>query len=159
MLEFMDSKKSLVFNGIAQKPEDVVNRADRTNEMFRITPHNPFVRTPTQPRISSWSAPHVGKFKLNVDAAVDANKNHFGIGIVGRDCYGHVLFAKGITMVGNFSPYIAELIAIREGLLEALSHGWVSVSLESDALNAVKSLSAFNPFSMEDSNVEDIRLL
>lgn len=62
-------------------------------------------------------------------------------------------------LTGSSSPHIAELIAIRKGILAAISHGCFCFIMESDALNADNSLAACNPFCMENNIAVDIRLL
>lgn len=52
------------------------------------------------------------------------------VGIVGRDINGHLIFAEGRIIHGHFLPHLAELIAVKNGTLQALNSGWSKVMVE-----------------------------
>ncbi|KAK8975249.1 hypothetical protein V6N11_046719 [Hibiscus sabdariffa] len=88
-------------------------------------------------RTSTWSKPHVGWVKLNVDASVSTIDRTTGVGGVFRDSQGKWLF--GFTrFVGRCETLLAELWAIHDGLLHAWELGYRCVEVESDCLDAVR---------------------
>ncbi|GMN74812.1 hypothetical protein TIFTF001_052466, partial [Ficus carica] len=76
-------------------------------------------RSPPQPSAvgsNVWSPPQPGCFKLNIDASVIPGSDHIGIGAVIRDEKGSILGAMARSVGGSFSPFVAECLALREGL-------------------------------------------
>ncbi|PON49247.1 hypothetical protein PanWU01x14_231220 [Parasponia andersonii] len=57
-----------------------------------------------------------GKFKLNIDAAVDQRLGSVGVDAVIRDCNGHVIDVLTRLIPIFITPFDAELIAIQEAL-------------------------------------------
>lgn len=70
-----------------------------------------------QSSVEVWKPPQEEVLKINVDASVKDSFDHCGIGVVGRDMRGIVIFAEGSIFPGKFTPMYAELIAIKEGIL------------------------------------------
>lgn len=66
---------------------------------------------------------------------------------------------EGKCITGSFSPVMAEVFAIKFGVSQDISLGWKKILIESDALLAIKAITAVNPFSMEDPVVRSITRL
>ncbi|XP_075521130.1 uncharacterized protein LOC142554340 [Primulina tabacum] len=104
----------LVFQNKVKDREDVLTRARRTKEHCRIFSEIRFhvgIQTSTQ---SFWQPPITGAFKVNVDTAVAESLNNFGVGIVGRDNNGYLIFAEGWNFQGSLCVRTADLLAIEE---------------------------------------------
>ncbi|KAK3213054.1 hypothetical protein Dsin_017760 [Dipteronia sinensis] len=84
--------------------------------------------------------PLVGVFKINTDAPLNNRDKVSGIGMVIRDCNGHVMASMCHNIRVCFQPHIAEAMAILRGLHLAIETGLVPASLESDALSVVKAI-------------------
>ncbi|GMN21286.1 hypothetical protein TIFTF001_050117 [Ficus carica] len=85
-----------------------------------------------------WLPPQLGYLKLNVDASVSPGSNHIGIGAVIRDEKGRILGAMAKSMERTFSPFLAECIALREGLMLAKELESATLMVETDAINVVR---------------------
>ena len=92
----------------------------------------------------------------NVDAAIFSDKSGSGIGALIRDEYGKVVGALSKRLPNPYSAFVAECIAIREGLCFAKSLGLQCIDVESDCLLAVQSVSKSIP-SVINSVLHDIR--
>ncbi|KAL2899874.1 hypothetical protein RDABS01_024956 [Bienertia sinuspersici] len=87
----------------------------------------------------SWSPPATGVLRINTDAAVMEGIG-VGLGAVVRDEKGTVV-AAGVQRVGRHMKVdMAEAMAMRFGLTMALELGFVTVELESDALEVVRAV-------------------
>lgn len=85
-----------------------------------------------------WQSPLIGWLKINVDVAVDVQKQVVGLEVVIRDEKD-----KCIAAVVNTTKYfgnvaMAEAAAIKWGMQVALRAGLASVLLESDCLEVVE---------------------
>ncbi|PON48987.1 Ribonuclease H-like domain containing protein [Trema orientale] len=101
--------------------------------------------------------PDTGCLKLNTNAIVEDGSLIVGAGIVIRNSMGLVLGCDSIKISGSFSPHIAELLALGEGLRFAYESGlWVKF-VESNASNAIKAINSGSPASFDESIVVDIR--
>ncbi|GMN25608.1 hypothetical protein TIFTF001_000990 [Ficus carica] len=85
-----------------------------------------------------WLPPHPGFLKLNVDASVSPGSDHIGIDVVIRDEKGISLGAVAKSVEGTFSPFLAECIALREGLMIAKELESVTLVVETDAINVFR---------------------
>uniref|UniRef100_A0A803QEE7 RNase H type-1 domain-containing protein n=1 Tax=Cannabis sativa TaxID=3483 RepID=A0A803QEE7_CANSA len=59
-----------------------------------------------------WKPPTGTDLKLNVDAALDANRNIIGVVVVVRNSAGHVLAALAKPIIGNFASHEMEAKAM-----------------------------------------------
>ena len=77
---------------------------------------------------------YLNEFQIS-DAKQGASLNgdHIGLGAVVRDSRGYVFGLMSKSIPGMFSPYIAECIALLEGLRIARSHGLMISIAETDA--------------------------
>ncbi|PON64686.1 Ribonuclease H-like domain containing protein [Trema orientale] len=106
-----------------------------------------------------WKAPTMGQLKLNVDAAVKCSSDFIGIGVVVRDCNGIVLGASSLKFAGHLSPFLAECVAVREGIKFAINHGLSPGVIETDAQNVVLALQEKTFNALEGPVVRDISRL
>lgn len=155
------SKRNLIaFHGKVIDFEDVLARAYRANDHYKIFEKLPVrIRPPPSPWLV-WKTSSPGSFKINVDAAVCNSSDFFSVGIVGRDNCGTVVFAEGRRIIlGDFSPKTAEFIAVREGLVRAISLGWENLFVESDAIQIIKELIDPALFSPDNPIADQVRSL
>ncbi|KAL4297736.1 hypothetical protein GQ457_12G008990 [Hibiscus cannabinus] len=94
-----------------------------------------------QGRRPSWTRPHTGWIKANVDVSVSMVDRSAGADGVLRDDNG--AWVSGYARyVGRCDALLAELWAIHDGLLLAWDLGFQLVELESDCLEAVRVISS-----------------
>ncbi|GMN21284.1 hypothetical protein TIFTF001_050116 [Ficus carica] len=106
-----------------------------------------------------WLPPQSGYLKLNVDASVSPESDHIGKGAVIRDEKGRMLGAMAKSVEGTFSSFLAECIALREGLMMAKELESVTLVVETDAINVVSAVSDNTEFSLEGPILEDVKQL
>ncbi|KAK3224148.1 hypothetical protein Dsin_011173 [Dipteronia sinensis] len=85
-----------------------------------------------------WKPPTSGTYKLNIDAALEVQHLPVGLGTVIRDHMGFVMASSAQRVEANFTPQIAEAMAISRGLKFAVDSGLFPIMVESDALEIVK---------------------
>ena len=100
-------------------------------------------RAPTQSQAVGsdvWLPPRPGYLKLNIDASVFPGSDRIGIGAAIRDEKGSILGAMAKSLEGSFSPFLAECLALREGLSFAKEIECVNLEVETDAINVVSAI-------------------
>lgn len=98
--------------------------------------------------------------KLNVDASCDLSKKRTGLGVVIRNEFGRLVCASTEVIHGNISVYAAEACALLVGLRIYKKEGYSKVEVESDALNAIKTIESGNwEFSPEGHIFNEIKSL
>ncbi|XP_004308590.1 PREDICTED: uncharacterized protein LOC101299621 [Fragaria vesca subsp. vesca] len=107
-----------------------------------------------------WKLPSPGMIKLNVDGGLDQKNGLFGTRAVCRDdqetCIG-ILTTPG---VGFPSPYICEMMALRNGLHFCVQAGFTHVQVECDCQVVVNAIHlAEKDLSSEGAIVDEIRTL
>ncbi|KAK2640801.1 hypothetical protein Ddye_022564 [Dipteronia dyeriana] len=85
-----------------------------------------------------WQPRCTSKYKLNTDAAIDADGKLMGFGTVICDSEGMIITTSSQRIVATYPPYVAEAIAMYRGLLLAADIGVFSVEVESDTTTVVK---------------------
>ena len=106
-----------------------------------------------------WVPPSEGAVKLNVDGSSRGNPGRAGCGGLLRDENGSCI-AGFVSHIGIAGSLLAELIAIRHGLLLAWQYGFRRVECESDCLKAVQIIhSNTGDFPYFESIVEEINQL
>lgn len=85
-----------------------------------------------------WTAPPVGIYKLNSDAAI--LEKSIGLGAIMRDNIGDVMVATCDFEEGCFEVDIAEAMATRHGLRIALEAGLSKIILETDCMKLFYAL-------------------
>ncbi|KAK2635434.1 hypothetical protein Ddye_030226 [Dipteronia dyeriana] len=90
----------------------------------------------------SWRPLDNGFFKINTDASIDASRGRVGIGAIIRDHEGMVLASCAQVIQLNYSPVLAEAIAILKGLRFAVESGIWPCMIESDAQVVVSMINS-----------------
>lgn len=93
-----------------------------------------------------WSKPPSGSFKLNTDASVWAGCGFMGLGGVVHDSEGMVIASRALRRDAGWSADVAELMAIKEGLLLVNKLGLCVKFVESDAFVVVRETNVASPF-------------
>ena len=83
-------------------------------------------------RVGKWSPPPLGTLKINTDGSSRGNPGQAGVGGIGRDSLGKVIFFfseyKGIK-TNNYMEALAILLALERGC----ALGWSKIICESDS--------------------------
>lgn len=87
-----------------------------------------------------WNRPREGTFKLNVDASVKQNQDHFAVGMVLRNHEGRFVAGKAARFRGVVQVLEAEVMAIFEALKWLEDMHPMEVMIESDSLLAVRAM-------------------
>lgn len=101
--------------------------------------------TPESQQSLTWVRLTQDRFKMNMDVAINAKRGVIGFGIIVRDYSGSVLMAASLFWRQKSTAMETETITILEGLLLAKERGFLSLKVESDALNVVKFIQENNP--------------
>uniref|UniRef100_A0A803QEE6 RNase H type-1 domain-containing protein n=1 Tax=Cannabis sativa TaxID=3483 RepID=A0A803QEE6_CANSA len=130
--------------------------------------HNAASNNPIPAQVAAnapWKPPTGTNLKLNVDAALDANRNIIGVGVVVRNSAGRVLAALAKLIIGNFASHEMEAnvmfhslnwviqLQLPIGIVEtdallvanALQKGSTIITYDHDLLIDVSSLLSFFP--------------
>ena len=91
-----------------------------------------------------WSPPPGEDLKLNVDAAVWSDARFFGVGAIIRDAREVVQACLAKKILIAHSPFVAECLALKEGLEFARACNLRVAWIESDAANVVHAASEQN---------------
>ena len=105
-----------------------------------------------------WVPPSEGAIKLNVDGSSRGNPGRAGCGGLLRDENGNCI-AGFVGYIGFAGSLLAELMAIRHGLLLAWQYGFRRVECESDCLKAVQIIHSNGRDFSFGSIVEEINQL
>lgn len=116
-----------------------------------------FPSCPSLVQPSRWKVPDAGCLKLNVDAGLRVGGCFAGAGGVVRDLNGTVIACFAKKLVGSFSPYVAECLALREGLEFATACGLQISVVETDALAVVQAVYSSETFDDAELIISDIR--
>ncbi|GMN28393.1 hypothetical protein TIFTF001_041162 [Ficus carica] len=119
-------------------------------------------RAPIQSQVvgsDAWSPPQSGYLKLNIDASVFPSSDHIGIGAAIRDDKGSILGAVAKSVEGSFSPFVAECLALCEGLRFAKEIECANIEVETDVINVVSAVVDNRELSMEGPILEDVKQL
>ncbi|KAI9195822.1 hypothetical protein LWI28_018444 [Acer negundo] len=89
-----------------------------------------------------WQPPSSGLYKLNTDASLDSTSQQIDLGMVIRDQEGFIMGSSAQRVDANFSPKVAEALAILRGLIFAVDIGLLPVSVELDTLEVVSLINS-----------------
>ncbi|KAK2653334.1 hypothetical protein Ddye_013190 [Dipteronia dyeriana] len=84
-----------------------------------------------------WRSPDEGIYKVNMDAATYYNNRKIGFGIIIRDSHGLVKATAVKSVTAMLTPFSAEAMAVKHGILLALDSELVSIQIETDSLQLV----------------------
>ncbi|GMN68653.1 hypothetical protein TIFTF001_037708 [Ficus carica] len=125
-------------------------------------PLEDFALVPVQSQVVGsdvWLSRQSGYLKLNADASVSPGSDHIGIGAVIRDNKGRILGTMEKSVEGTFSPFLAECIALHEGLMIAKELESVTLVVETDVINVVSAVSDNTKFFLEGPIMQDVKQL
>ncbi|KAK9094416.1 hypothetical protein Scep_025885 [Stephania cephalantha] len=109
--------------------------------------------------IQPWIPPPRGTMKLNVDASIDSHMDFVRVGGVFKHHEWVVHGAFVTKLEGTFSPEIAKLLAIREGVRFAVAQNIHVEKIESDASTVVAVLRNYITTRFSGGVVEEIEAL
>ncbi|KAL2937195.1 hypothetical protein RDABS01_020644, partial [Bienertia sinuspersici] len=89
---------------------------------------------------AKWQPPDDGVIKVNFDAAINKDFGRVGLGIIGRNSDGQVVFAKARTMCYDWSLKLGEARAALEAMKVAKEEGFSKIDVERDALVVIQAL-------------------
>ncbi|KAJ4963890.1 hypothetical protein NE237_023829 [Protea cynaroides] len=140
-------RNTFYFDHVDGLPNDIISRAERSwKEFHRVHPlpgatQGMGMSSPESP--PRWSPPLAGCVKLNVDVATTENPYAHGLGFILRDSV-HVPL-RAVSQKFCFpSVAVGEAMAIREGLREAITLGFINILVESDSLKVVNLINRFH---------------
>ncbi|PON98597.1 hypothetical protein TorRG33x02_054970 [Trema orientale] len=108
---------------------------------------------------NKWKCLPAGQLKLNVDTTIDSRSNSIGVGEVLKDNNGNVIDALYKRFCLIRSPYVAELLAMKEVLSWCKYKSYTAHMLECDCLSAVMAVNTKLGLSTEDILIGDIQSL
>ncbi|KAK9986551.1 hypothetical protein SO802_031502 [Lithocarpus litseifolius] len=135
-----NQRNSVLHGGTLQDPTQLVQRAADVLEEY-IEAQGQLVIPSHVEQAQRWEPPTGYFYKINVDAAVFAEMNASGFGVVVRNERAEVLaslVAKGPPVQNSEE---AELLACRKALEFAVDAGFMDVVLEGDSLNVMQAIS------------------
>lgn len=88
---------------------------------------------------SSWVRPPVGKIKINVDAHILASF-YVGLEVAVRNDRGELMLAATRRIEGEMDVELAEIAAVRYGMILAKRFGYDRIWVEGDAMNVVRTI-------------------
>ncbi|KAM6586650.1 hypothetical protein CsatA_009255 [Cannabis sativa] len=108
-----------------------------------------------------WRLPPSNSVKINVDGAIFADTNEFGLGVVVRDDKGFLVEGKTRLFHGKVAAEVAEALSFREALSWIKQNpNWPHVIVETDCLLVVQSLrSSFRMISVFGNLINDCKLM
>ncbi|KAK2661231.1 hypothetical protein Ddye_007764 [Dipteronia dyeriana] len=95
-------------------------------------------------KIEKWVPPPPGGFKVNTDAALDAQAGHIGVGIIRNDV-GDVMASSAQKVLVGFLVPVAGAVAILKGMQFACESGLNPSIFESDAQGVVNIINSRVP--------------
>ncbi|XP_043700354.1 uncharacterized protein LOC122651083 [Telopea speciosissima] len=108
-----------------------------------------------------WNPPPPSVYKLNCDASIIKDKQLGGLGFLIRDHLGACKIVAVSNPIACDNVLIDKAMAIKEGLLEAISEGAYSLIVESDNMEVILFLKSCNsrPTLQVRSIINDFRHL
>uniref|UniRef100_A0A803PB72 RNase H type-1 domain-containing protein n=1 Tax=Cannabis sativa TaxID=3483 RepID=A0A803PB72_CANSA len=139
------ARNELLWNKNVTTVAEVINTAKTVLNQWKTTSSNRFsplsaVINNTSNNSTNWTAPAAGFLKVNVDGAVFAASDCYGLGGLARDANGHLIEAFCLHKAGCVQPSLVEAIGVKEALSWIKKKGWEHVILETDSLVVVQAL-------------------
>ena len=91
-----------------------------------------------------WSPPQENVYKANFDVALFDNMGYAGLGVVIRDCNGHIIAALSKKIKFPYSVEMAEALAAHRAVTFAKELSIFKVVVEGDCLWVVQALKALD---------------
>ena len=133
------NRNKLVHNDSPLSPPQVWTLANNSLEDFKNAAASLDILPPRRSQ-NRWKAPPQGVFKVNVDGATSNQGRNSSIGVIIRDCFGHVVAALSKYLPGRFTVDGVKALAMEQGILLARELHLPRVILESDALTVIQAL-------------------
>ncbi|XP_042958071.1 uncharacterized protein LOC122293596 [Carya illinoinensis] len=134
-------RNCFIFNNDFKHPKSVIREAHATLTLLNGENNN----ITTSPSLTCrspdvWTHPPPNWYKINWDSSVNKQKYQVGVGVIVRDCKGHVM----ATMRHNKQMYPDPLLAESYGALQAaklgVDLGLRQIILEGDSLQVINTL-------------------
>ncbi|KAM6563086.1 hypothetical protein CsatB_023084 [Cannabis sativa] len=142
------TERNRVVHGSSAKPASILasfavnylsNFRSATKKYHTAATSAPTLPT-SAPGATKWTPLTGLNLKLNVDAALDANRNIVGVGVVVRNSAGHVLAAMVKLIISNFASHIMEAKAMFHSLNWVIQLQLPITIVETDALLVANAL-------------------
>lgn len=145
-------KNTLVFEGLFIPPTKVFSCVAENLQDFTLCQQEGQcgISHQEQDRLSAtkvWQPPPPNLIKVNWNAATNIKEGCIGIGIVARDCGGHVLGGKCMYFPMAVEAKIAEAMAAIHAVLFCKEVGFLDVIFESDALQVIREINSKPPYA------------
>ena len=88
---------------------------------------------------NKWTPPPTGFLKVNTDASYDASSKREGVAAIVKDGKGYVIHGS-VAVCSTMSAIVAEAIALKKSLQQALALSSGNLIMESNAHNVIKAL-------------------
>uniref|UniRef100_A0A7N2LRV2 RNase H type-1 domain-containing protein n=1 Tax=Quercus lobata TaxID=97700 RepID=A0A7N2LRV2_QUELO len=139
-------RNSVIHGGVLQEPSRLVNRATDLLEEYRRAQELLAIHSNIG-LVQKWE-PSVGLiYKVNFDAAVFADLDALGVGVVVRNDKGEVMASLSTKGPPVQDSEEAEALACRRAMEFAVEVGFLEVILEGDNVTVMKSLISLKPNS------------
>ncbi|KAL2939333.1 hypothetical protein RDABS01_000165 [Bienertia sinuspersici] len=134
-----NARNDLIFEDHYCSPEACYNKAmDLLQEFQRV--NNTALNREKRRTEAKWQPPKDDVIKVNFDAAISTEFDRVGLGIIGRDVEGKVMFAMARTMCNKWESEMGEARAALEAIETARREGCTKIILEGDALVVIQAL-------------------
>ncbi|XP_059636203.1 uncharacterized protein LOC132278433 [Cornus florida] len=135
-------RNDLVFSMKSWDPFDALQRALKDFQEFRevsrqhslLSLPTSFVSSPSE----KWSAPAIGFYKLNFNAAFNSFSHSCSGGMILRNNLGQPIKIASVFLSRISSPALAEALVLREALLFLKSWGYLHLVVEGDCQSVMK---------------------
>ncbi|KAM6592724.1 hypothetical protein CsatA_000427 [Cannabis sativa] len=139
------ARNDLLWNNKSTTALEVIRSAKANLDNWQNAQSNgtiPLLNVNFSKGIEHWTKPVSTKFKINVDGAIFAAENRFGMGFLLRDSNGKLIEAFSSSKVGAVSPEIAEIMGVKEALSWLKTKALTEVEIETDSLVVVQAINS-----------------
>lgn len=151
------SRNQLLHQNVSRSAAEILEMAGRVLYGYQQCGEREDAHQDSRPlRDEIWRAPETCRLKLNTDASVRSHQDYIGVGAVVRDAEGVVWACLAKKLPGSFSSFIAECIALREGLVFARQCGLDVHDIEVDVSRVAQVVNGGATLGEEGAVIEDI---
>ncbi|XP_075670320.1 uncharacterized protein LOC142640111 [Castanea sativa] len=134
-----NQRNSVLHGGVLQDPSRLVKRATDLLEEYRGSRELLAVHNTTR-LVQKWEPPVGLSYKVNFDAAVFADADASGVGVVVRNDKGEAMASLSARGPPVQNSEEAEALACRRAMVFAVEAGFTDVVLEGDNNTVIKSI-------------------
>lgn len=135
------ARNALIFKNLCFNPSQVCHAAASTTlQYWHVNPPENFINQAR--KLIKWHPPDPDFFKLKFDGSVFPN-HQASAGFVIRDSHGNPFLASAKN-IGRSSVIVAEVMALREGLRQAINANLSQIMVEGDSKILIDSLNGTN---------------